>query len=246
MSIKLYQFPISHYCEKIRWALDYKGLHYETINLLPGLHIKTTKKIAKYSSVPVLTDGDITLQNSSKIVTYLDETYPDKSLTPTDEIIRLEALEWEKFVDAEIGVHVRVCCYHILLKHPETVVPFFAHKGPWYGSLLMKLGFSKLKVKMRQMMNINATSFAESKAILNKGVDKIHQHLQSNNFLTGSAFSRADLAAASLLAPLVMPDGYGLNWPKKIPADLQALMDEFKDRMAWVETLYKKFRINNS
>ncbi|MCP3675846.1 MAG: glutathione S-transferase family protein, partial [Gammaproteobacteria bacterium] len=45
--IKLYQFPISHYCEKIRWSLDYKNLDYKIINLLPGLHIKTTKKLAE-------------------------------------------------------------------------------------------------------------------------------------------------------------------------------------------------------
>ncbi len=242
MTLKLYQFPISHYCEKIRWALDYKDLDYETINLLPGLHIKTTKSLAKYSSVPVLTDGDVVLQNSSKIITYLDETYPNKNLTPTDEIIRLEALEWEKYLDTELGVHIRVCCYHILLEHPKVVIPFFAHKGPWYGSMVMKLGFSKLKVKMRQMMNINADTFIQSKAKIHQAVDKIHDQLQNQEFLAGGEFSRADLTAASLLAPLVMPEGYGLNWPKHIPSDLQALMDEFKDKITWVNEIYTNNR----
>lgn len=37
--LTLYQFPISHYCEKIRWALDFKQLKYNTVNLLPALHI---------------------------------------------------------------------------------------------------------------------------------------------------------------------------------------------------------------
>lgn len=240
--IKLYQFPISHYCEKIRWALDYKGLDYEIVNLLPGLHIKTTKKLAKYSSVPVLTDGDVVLQNSNEIITYLDETYVDKSLTPVDEIIRLEALQWEKYLDAELGVHVRVCCYHILLEHPKIVIPFFAHNGPWYGKILMRLSFSKLKTKMRQMMNINEETFAYSKAKMSAVIDKLYEQLQDNEFLAGGEFSRADLTAASLLAPLVMPEGYGLNWPKKIPEDLQALMDEFKDKTAWVESIYKKYR----
>ncbi len=240
--IKLYQFPISHYCEKIRWALDFKGLDYEAINLLPGLHIKTTKKLAKYSSVPVLTDGDVVLQNSNEILSYLDETYPNKSLTPADEIIRLEALEWEKYVDAELGVHVRVCCYHILLENPKIVIPFFAHNGPWYGSLLMRLGFSKLKVKMRQMMNINAESFVQSKDKIHQAVDKLYDQLQNQAFLAGGEFSRADLAAASLLAPLVMPEGYGLNWPKRIPDELKALMDEFKGKISWVDGFYKKYR----
>ena len=42
--IELYQFPISHFCEKIRWTLDYKGLSHKTRNLLPGLHVLKTKK----------------------------------------------------------------------------------------------------------------------------------------------------------------------------------------------------------
>lgn len=31
--ITLYQFPIPHDCEKVRWALDLKGLDYKTCNL---------------------------------------------------------------------------------------------------------------------------------------------------------------------------------------------------------------------
>lgn len=240
--IKLYQFPISHYCEKIRWALDFKGLDYEAVNLLPGLHIKTTKNIAKYSSVPVLTDGDNTVQNSSKIITYLDDNYPEKSLTPEDEIIRLESLVWEKFVDEELGLHVRVCCYHILLDHPSIVIPFFAHNGPWYGKILMKLSFSKLQSKMRQLMQINDDTFIHSKQKMSLAIDKIHMHLKDNEFLAGTQFSRADLAAASLLAPLCMPDGYGLKWPNIVPTRLQELMDEFKEKIKWVNEIYAKYR----
>ena len=40
-----------------------------------------------------------------------------------------------------------------------------------------------------------------------------------------------------------MPDGYGLNWPKKIPPDLQDLMDEFKDRTLWVKEIYRNYRM---
>ena len=58
MALVLYQFPISHFCEKARWALDYKGLDYTTKNLLPGLHVKTTKKLAARSSVPGTFAGD--------------------------------------------------------------------------------------------------------------------------------------------------------------------------------------------
>lgn len=240
--IKLYQFPISHYCEKIRWALDFKGLDYEVVNLLPGLHIKTTKNIAQYSSVPVLVDGDNIIQSSSKIISYLDDNYPQKSITPQDEIIKREALAWEKYVDEELGIHVRVCCYHILLDHPTIVIPFFTHNGPWYGQMLMKLSFSKLQSKMRHMMKINDDTFIQSKLKLSRAIDKIHHRLKDNQFLTGVQFSRADLAAASLLAPLCMPDGYGLDWPKNIPVKLQELMDEYAEKTTWVDELYAQYR----
>ena len=80
--IKLYQFPISHYCEKIRWVLDYKSLDYEITNLLVGRHRDVTLKLAPKSAVPVLVHDDVAVQNSSDIVTYLETTFPDPSLTP--------------------------------------------------------------------------------------------------------------------------------------------------------------------
>jgi len=80
--LTLYQFPISHYCEKIRWALEYKGLPYTKIDLLPGSHIKVVKKIAPKTEVPVLVHDNKAIQNSSNIITYLDKTFPDKQLTP--------------------------------------------------------------------------------------------------------------------------------------------------------------------
>jgi len=49
--LTLYQFPISHYCEKIRWALDHKGLDYKLVNLLPGFHVSTAKKLSGRASL---------------------------------------------------------------------------------------------------------------------------------------------------------------------------------------------------
>jgi glutathione S-transferase len=240
--IKLYQFPISHYCEKIRWALDYKEINHELVNLLPGLHIKQTTKIAKHSSVPVLVDGETVVQNSNEIITFLDTNYPDKSLTPTHPEARKQAIEWETYVDQELGIHVRCVCYHILLDHPEIVIPFFAHNGPWYGKLYLKLGFNKLQSKMRYFMQINQQSAQQSHQKMEAAIDKIYQHLQNHSFLAGDEFSRADLAAASLLAPLCQPFGYGLDWPEQIPERLAQIANKLEDKIAWVHDIYSRYR----
>ena len=95
-------------------------------------------------------------------------------------------------------------------------------------------------------MKINETTFADSKEKMSEAIDKIHTHLQEHKFLAGDEFSRADLTAASLLAPLVMPVGYGLNWPKKVPSELQSLIDGFKNKIEWVDEVYKKYRKGSS
>ncbi|MFT6123509.1 MAG: glutathione S-transferase, partial [Oleiphilaceae bacterium] len=155
MSRVLYQFPISHYCEKVRWVMDYKGLDYKLKNLLPGLHLRTTKKMAVKSYVPILIDQGEQVQNSHVILNYLDEKYPDKSLSPTDPELLAEVLAWEKYCDVEIGVHVRRYGYHYLLAEPKIVIPFFTHGGPWWGPLFFKLFFFKLEPIMRKVMAID-------------------------------------------------------------------------------------------
>ena len=102
--MSLYQFEFSHFCEKARWALDHKGLGYTRRNLLPGLHTRVAKSLAPQSCLPILVDDATVVQDSTSIITYLDETYPDRPLTPPDAREAKEALAWEEYLDDEIGV----------------------------------------------------------------------------------------------------------------------------------------------
>src|SRR5271166_2381107 len=95
--VKLYQFQFSHYCEKARWALDFKGIRYEHQNLLPGLHVRVARKLAPKSCLPILVDGGSIVQDSSAIISFLDQRYPDHPLTPQNPVETKQALEWEKY-----------------------------------------------------------------------------------------------------------------------------------------------------
>ena len=237
--IKLYQFPLSHYCEKIRWSLDYKGLSYQTKNLLPGLHVGAIRKLTLQTSVPVLTNGKKSLHDSARIIDYLDQHYPDKLLTPSEECDAQAALKWEKFADEEIGPSVRLLCYNILLNHPDAVIALFSHGGPWYGKFVMKLSFNKLESKMRSFMKINDRTAGICRKRLHKAVAKLQGQLDTEKYLVAGKFSRADLATASLLAPFFTPEKYGnLPWPDPMPAQLVDLTNEFSAIGEWVESMY--------
>ncbi|RDH86061.1 MAG: glutathione S-transferase [endosymbiont of Galathealinum brachiosum] len=238
----LYQFPISHFCEKARWALDYKGIPYKVKNLLPGPHVKQVMSIAKRSEVPVLKHEANIIQHSDKIIDYLDEKFTDHRLTPVDDETRVKALEWEAFVDKEVGPNLRTFFYHSLLDHPKLLIPIFTYKGPWYGKILMKFFFPALRLKMIKLMRINDETALQAKLDLKLAIDKLNLHLSEHKFLAGDTFSRADLAAASLLAPLVQPDKYGLPWPSPLPAALQTTIDEWSGELEWVKQLYIEYR----
>lgn len=253
-TIQLYQFPISHFCEKARWALDFKGLSYEKINCLPGLHVRTAKKIAKYSSVPILKHNNTIIQGSAQIIDYLEAEFPDKPLSFSDDKLNQDALEWERFADEYIGPHVRRIIYHDLLNHPKIVIPIFAHQGPWYSRLFLKFTYPKLTQIMRKLMKINQDSVQESKEILQHSLDKLNTFLDietsdqnqlssGKRYLVGDRFSRADLSVAALLAPLFIPKEYGLNWPETFPPDIQDLIQTYSSQLTHAKQCYATDRI---
>ncbi len=162
--------------------------------------------------------------------------------SPATGRLKDEALEWEQYVDLEIGVHVRRCCYHILLEHPDIVIPFFTLNGPWYGKLYIKIVFPELRNAMRKFMNINAESAQRSKQKLGVAINRLHRHLQDNAFLVGDRVTRADLSAVSLLAPLCRSEKYGLKWPDQLPRQYQNLVDNFQPKINWVDEIYARFR----
>ena len=73
--IKLYAFAVSPYVNKVAAVLDYKKLSYESIFVHPQKKSEigfSTKKL-----VPILDDDGTIVEDSSDIVLYLEERYPD-------------------------------------------------------------------------------------------------------------------------------------------------------------------------
>ncbi|TCK18734.1 glutathione S-transferase [Thiogranum longum] len=240
--LTLYQFPISHYCEKVRWALEYKGLAYTKIDLLPGFHVKTVKKIAAKQEVPVLVHDGRVVQNSSDIITYLDKTFPDRPLTPGSAELEEQALRWEAYVDENIGPQIRVYCYHYFLDRTDIVLPMLTHGQAWHRKMMFRLAFPKVREAMRKFMRINERTAGISLEKVTGAVDKLHAQLEQSRFLAGDKFSRADLAAAALLAPFIRPEKYGITWPEAFPEEMASAVNALGPGLDWVEAVYRDYR----
>ena len=126
----LYQFPISHYCEKTRWNLDAKGLSYRVANLVPGLHSLTTRRLSGAGSVPMLADGAHVVGDSAAIAAYLEHVYPERPLLPADEGARARALELEAYFGAHTGHAVRRWLYGQLGARPGGIAEVLLRDYP--------------------------------------------------------------------------------------------------------------------
>jgi glutathione S-transferase len=91
MAIKLYDAVPSTNSDRVKIALNEKGLAYERVSL--NLARRDQKrpeflKLNPYGKVPVIDDGGKVLFESCIINEYLDEKYPDPPLMPKDPFLR--------------------------------------------------------------------------------------------------------------------------------------------------------------
>lgn len=244
MAIKLYQFAISHYSEKVRWALAYKALTYEPAFMLPGTHIKPMIALSGQSSVPVLEHDGTIIHGSAAIVDYLDATFPDHPLTPEEATERDATTAWEQRLDDEAGPAIRTYCYHYLLQRPKIVTPLLAAQTPFYNRYIIRLGFSRIEESMRDWMKINERTATKARQSLDLLLADLTSAYQGRDYLVGNQFSRADLAAAALLAPLFQPTAYPVRWPDrgKLPTEMTQWIDTHQPILDKLQELYRKHR----
>lgn len=205
METLLYQFNFSHYCEKARWALDYKGVRYQVKILLPGLHLYTLCRIVKDTSLPVLSMNGAHIQGSDHIIDFLDRAITTNLLTPGDPALRTEAQNWETFAATHLATPYAVFHYSNLLKTPDLLRKRFTQNGPWYGPLFYAVTFRRICQRLRELYKITQDSADQARATIEAGLQKLEQHLHSRSYLVDDQFTRADLSVAALLSPLAMP-----------------------------------------
>jgi len=107
----LWQIDISHYSEKARWALEYKGVDHRRRSPLPGSHIPIALVLTRGAqpTMPVLQIDGENVGDSTAIIATLEAKYPEPPLYPSDAAERARALELEDWFDENLGP-TPACC----------------------------------------------------------------------------------------------------------------------------------------
>jgi glutathione S-transferase len=235
----LYQFPISHYCEKTRWNLDAKRLPYRVEDLVPGWHLLAMRRLTRTTTVPVLLDRGAVVGDSTAIAAHLERAYPERPLLPASEPLRARALELEAYFSKYVGRAVRQWIYGQLARGRGAITELVFERYPPAMRFAGKLAAPLLERAMRRQYRLTAEGVAKARVTLGEALDRLDGEIDGDpaRYLAGNALSIADIAAASLLGPLVAPPGspwVATARPARSWAPIDALRAEHAGRPAWL------------
>jgi glutathione S-transferase len=243
----LFQFRSSHFNEKARWALDWKGIPHVRHTLLPGPHLPRVLWMTGQQQVPVLVTDDETIPDSTRIIAALEARWPTPPLYPADDAARRRALELEDWFDEQLGPAIRRAIFFHVLDDADFMVGAFAGGEDAVTQWLYRVSQPVLRPIMRSAMNVTPDGAARSRAKVVQALQRIETEQQPSGYLVGDAFSVADHTAAALLSPIVAPPQFPYPFAA-IPPDAARYRDELAAYPAfhWAEEMYRRHRGSSS
>jgi glutathione S-transferase len=245
----LWQIDISHYAEKARWALDYKEIDHVRRSPLPGTHIPLALFLTRGAqpTVPVLQMDGRAIGDSTAIIAALDAKYRDRPLYPSKPDERSRALELEDWFDENLGPHTRLLPFYELIQEPDLFAEIAAESVPGpLGKVKRVVGaYARGYTSLRWGANKGDDAQRAREAIV-AGFDKLEAELENGDgeFLVGNNLSVADITAASLFYPIVIPPEGPLSPDLPRPAGLETFRQSLGNRPGyrWVEETFRRHR----
>ena len=242
----LYHIDVSHYNEKARWALDYKGVPHRRKAPMPMAHLVRALAMTRGQgkTFPILRMNGDTIHDSTRIIERLEHDYPEPPLYPADPTDRRRALELEEFFDEELGPHLRRAVFALATRDADTFAWLVA---PRAGKLL-HAGFKSTAALAgpvtRLRYGINDETAAAGREKTTAAFDRLEAEVRPSGYLVGDGFTVADLTAAALFFPLVRPPESDHLTPGELPEWYQQVRAEYDGRpgWVWVREMYRRHR----
>jgi glutathione S-transferase len=209
--LRLITIPISHYCEKARWALDRAGIAYREERHIQGVHMLVARRAGGGLTTPVLVTPDQVLAESSEILKWVDERLPDGGLSTGDA--EVEAL-CGRF-DEKLGPHGRRLMYVHVLKDKELVLGFNNAGVPRWEDRFIRTGWPLVLQFAKRRLDIRPGVETRDEQVVWEEFDYVAELLADGRpYLCGDRFTAADLTFAALAAPMVVPPEYTVRLPQ--------------------------------
>ena len=212
----LYHGTTSVCAIKARITLQEKGLQWdgEILDLHRGdQHRPEYLKLNPNGVVPTLVhDGKVVIE-STLIIEYLDEVFPERALMPADPYQRAQARLWMKKIDDYLHPACSTVTFAIafrqglLKKTPEELeARFKSIPDPAY----------RERQRLSVLQGIDAPHVAQAVKNYDKYIGEMEAALSRSPYLIGEMYSLADVAATSYVnrAEMIAMDGLWARRPR--------------------------------
>ena len=217
----LWHIPLSHYNEKVRWALDYKGIAHRRRVLGPDYLIRAWRATGQ-GKLPILWLDGRAIADSTRIIAALEERFPKPPLYPSDAAAQQRALALEDDLDETLGPALRAAIVTPLFRNdPDIALRVLTTGMPEkaYRTLRPLLRIFPAYYRLRH--RISEANLEKDRAVVAAALDRIEQERQGRAYLIGEVFTVADLSAAALLGALLQPREIQYPLQVELPPYLQ-------------------------
>jgi glutathione S-transferase len=245
---QLWHFRISHYNEKVRWALDYKGWPHVRHALVPGWHHRTARRLTGQTQLPILELDGRLVHDSTSIIGELERLRPDPPLYPADPAARDRALAIEDYFDREVAPDLRRLFWSCYLPSARACARMSTAGRGRLAHAAFLVTFPLARPLFRRQLGASRAQVAAAKERLAGYFEWLEAELQPSGYLVGDTFTVADLTAAAVMTAIIRPPQFSYPLPEPWPRELVELRARIADRAGfrWVLDMYARHRGTSS
>jgi len=198
----LYEFSLCPFCNKVRAALELKGLQFDRIEVTPG-NKKELPELPEGSKrkVPVLQAKGMTVQDSTAILAFIEAEFPGRmSFRPNDDTAHQFAEEIENWIDDQFIQALPTVIYGTWKE--ASMAARYVAKNSKFGAV-KRMGVQLAgSIIMHQIAKriLKRHQRDDAHAWVRENVDQFSQWLGDQPYVTGSELSMADVAMHGALS----------------------------------------------
>jgi glutathione S-transferase len=237
----LVTIPISHFCEKARWALERARIPYVERAHLQVIHRFAVRRAGGGTTAPVLVCGDRVLADSADILEEADSRAAQgRGLYPRDPGEAAEVRALQRDFDQTLGPEARRWMYNELHGRKDLALAYGCTGVPAWQRRIFPLAYRPVEGIVMRFLDVSPTTAAQAELEVRETFDQVGERLADGRpYICGEAFTAADLTFSALAAAVLMPPEYGVSLPQpeELPGPMAAVVRELREHPAGAHAL---------
>jgi glutathione S-transferase len=238
---RLITLPISHYCEKARWALERAGLVYREERHVQVVHRVVSRRAGGQGTTPVLRAPEGVFAQSREILAYADRWLEEPvRLFPADAGMRRDVEALSDWLDEDLGPAGRRLMYAHMQSQRHLMLATNNQGVPAWEDRVLRLLWPVAMWTVKRVLEIDDRTIDEDQPRVRRSFELMSERLSDGRpFLCGERFTAADLTFAALAGAVLVPEQYSIPLPQPdvLPPALAATIRDLRSQPAGAHAL---------